>query len=158
MPLRRPLRARRRGVPPGRAAIGRSSSGALRGLLQGAPMTLEPLVALDGIRVQFPTGRRTLTAVEGVNLHIDPGETLALVGESGSGKSTIGNVIAGLQRPTAGDIRFRGQSLDKATTRSARREIQIIFQDPFGALDPRMPVSAIIAEPLLIQRIGNGRE
>jgi peptide/nickel transport system ATP-binding protein len=121
-------------------------------------MTSEPLVALDGIRVQFPAGRRTLTAVEGVSLHVDPGETLALVGESGSGKSTIGNVIAGLQRPTAGTMRFRGQLLDKATARSAQRAIQIIFQDPFGALDPRMPVSAIIAEPLLIQRIGNGRE
>jgi oligopeptide/dipeptide ABC transporter ATP-binding protein len=118
-------------------------------------MTSEPLVALDGICVQFPAGRRTLTAVEGVNLYIDPGETLALVGESGSGKSTIGNVIAGLQRPTAGTMRFRGEVLDKATARSAQRAIQIIFQDPFGALDPRMPVSAIIAEPLLIQRIGN---
>ena len=121
-------------------------------------MTSEPLVALDGIRVQFPAGRRTLTAVEGVSLHLDPGETLALVGESGCGKSTIGNVIAGLQRPTAGTMRFRGQLLDKATARSAQRAIQIVFQDPFGALDPRMPVSAIIAEPLLIQRIGSGRE
>jgi len=120
-------------------------------------MTSEPLVALDGIRVQFPAGRRTLTAVEGVSLHVDPGETLALVGESGSGKSTIGNVVAGLQRPTAGTMRFRGRLLDKATVRSARRAIQIIFQDPFGALDPRMPVSAIIAEPLLIRRIGDGR-
>jgi oligopeptide/dipeptide ABC transporter ATP-binding protein len=116
------------------------------------------VVALDGIRVKFPAGRRTLTAVEDVSLHVDPGETLALVGESGSGKSTIGNVIAGLLRPTAGVMRFRGQLLDKATTRSAQRAIQIIFQDPFGALDPRMPVSAIIAEPLRIQRMGNSRE
>jgi oligopeptide/dipeptide ABC transporter ATP-binding protein len=119
---------------------------------------MTPLVALDGIRVQFPSGRRTLTAVEDVSLHIDPGETLALVGESGSGKSTIGNVIAGLQRQTAGAIRFRGQLLDKATARSARRDIQIIFQDPFGALDPRMPVSAIIAEPLRIPRVGTSRD
>ncbi len=119
---------------------------------------MTPLVALEGIRVQFPAGRRTLTAVEDVSLHVDPGETLALVGESGSGKSTIGNVIAGLQRPTAGAIRFRGKLLDKATERSARRGVQIIFQDPFGALDPRMPVSAIIAEPLRIQRVGTSRE
>ncbi|HEY0181932.1 MAG TPA: oligopeptide/dipeptide ABC transporter ATP-binding protein [Rhodopila sp.] len=117
-----------------------------------------PLVALDGIRVRFPAGRRTLTAVENVSLHVDPGETLALVGESGSGKSTLGNVVAGLQQPTAGTMRFRGQLLDKATTRAAQRAIQIIFQDPFGALDPRMPVSAIIAEPLLIQRIGTAAE
>ena len=119
---------------------------------------MTPLVALDGIRVQFPAGRRTLTAVQDVSLHVNPGETLALVGESGSGKSTIGNVIAGLQRPTTGAIRLRGQLLEKATTRSARRDIQIIFQDPFGALDPRMPVSAIIAEPLRIQRLGTSAE
>jgi oligopeptide/dipeptide ABC transporter ATP-binding protein len=116
------------------------------------------LVALDGIRVQFPVGRRTLTAVDGVSLEVAPGETLALVGESGSGKSTIGNVVAGLQRPTAGTMRFRGKMLDKPTTRAAQRAIQIIFQDPFGALDPRMPVSTIIAEPLLIQRIGSRAE
>ena len=99
MPLRRPLRAGGCRVPPGRTATGRSGTGALRGLLQGTPMiSSEPVVALEGIRVRFPAGRRTLTAVEGVSLHVDPGETLALVGESGSGKSTIGNVIAGLQR------------------------------------------------------------
>jgi oligopeptide/dipeptide ABC transporter ATP-binding protein len=118
----------------------------------------EPLVALDGIRVQFRVGRRTLSAVENVSLHVASGETLALVGESGSGKSTLGNVVAGLQRPTGGAMRFRGRLLDKATTRAAQRAIQIVFQDPFGALDPRMPVSAIIAEPLLIQRIGNAAE
>jgi oligopeptide/dipeptide ABC transporter ATP-binding protein len=116
---------------------------------------MTPLVALDGIRVNFPVGRRTLSAVADVSLHVASGETLALVGESGSGKSTLGNVVAGLQRPTAGTMRFRGQALDKRVTRAAGREIQIVFQDPFGALDPRMPVSAIIAEPLLIQRIGN---
>jgi oligopeptide/dipeptide ABC transporter ATP-binding protein len=116
------------------------------------------LVALDGIRVQFPAGRRTLKAVDGVSLEVAAGETLALAGESGSGKSTIGNVVAGLQRPTAGTMRFRGQPMDKATTRAAQRAIQIIFQDPFGALDPRMPVSSIIAEPLLIQRIGSASE
>jgi oligopeptide/dipeptide ABC transporter ATP-binding protein len=120
--------------------------------------TPDHLVALDHIRVQFPAGRRTLTAVDDVSLHIDSGETLALVGESGSGKSTLGNVVAGLQRPTMGAMRFRGQRLNQATRRSAQRAIQIIFQDPFGALDPRMPVSAIIAEPLLIQRIGNRAE
>jgi oligopeptide/dipeptide ABC transporter ATP-binding protein len=116
------------------------------------------LVALEDIRVQFPAGRRTLTAVDGVSLDIGPGETLALAGESGSGKSTIGNVVAGLQRPSAGTMRFRGKPMDKQTTRAAQRAIQIIFQDPFGALDPRMPVSSIIAEPLRIQRIGSPAE
>jgi oligopeptide/dipeptide ABC transporter ATP-binding protein len=119
---------------------------------------MTPLVALDDIVVRFPVGRRSLTAVEHVSLQVAPGETLALVGESGSGKSTIGNVIAGLQRPTAGAMRFRGTVLDRATTKEAQRAIQIVFQDPFGALDPRMPVSAIIAEPLRIQRIGSAAE
>ena len=113
------------------------------------------LVALDAVGVNFPVGRRVLTAVADVSLEVAPGETLALVGESGSGKSTLGNVVAGLQVPTSGAMRFRGRALDKATTRAARKEIQIIFQDPFGALDPRMPVSRIVAEPLLIQRIGD---
>ncbi len=113
------------------------------------------LVALDNIGVKFPVGRRTLTAVDNVSLHLAPGETVGLVGESGSGKSTLGNVVAGLQRPTTGAMRFRGKPMDTATTKAAHKEIQIVFQDPFGALDPRMPVSAIIAEPLLIQRIGS---
>jgi oligopeptide/dipeptide ABC transporter ATP-binding protein len=117
-------------------------------MFQGAAMT--PLIALDGIGVKFPVGRRMLTAVENVSLHVGPGETLALVGESGSGKSTLGNVVAGLQQPTAGRVRYSDEA--------PRKKIQIVFQDPFGALDPRMPVSAIIAEPLLIQRIGSSAE
>ena len=120
---------------------------------------MTPLVALDGLRVHFPAGRRgVLRAVEDVSLTIAEGETLALVGESGSGKSTLGNVVAGLQRPTAGVMRFRGKPMDAATRRETQRAIQIVFQDPFGALDPRMPVSAIIAEPLRIQRIGAAAE
>jgi oligopeptide/dipeptide ABC transporter ATP-binding protein len=117
-----------------------------------------PLVALDDLHVDFPVGRRTLRAVAGVSLTIAEGETLALVGESGSGKSTLGNVVAGLQRPTAGAMRFRGHAMDVATRRQTQRAIQIVFQDPFGALDPRMPVSAIVAEPLRIQRIGTRAE
>jgi oligopeptide/dipeptide ABC transporter ATP-binding protein len=119
---------------------------------------MTPLIALDDIQVHFPVGRQTLRAVENVTLHVAPGETLALVGESGSGKSTLGNVVAGLQRPTTGALRFRGKPLDAATRRESQRAIQIVFQDPFGALDPRMPVSAIIAEPLRIQRIGSTAE
>jgi oligopeptide/dipeptide ABC transporter ATP-binding protein len=114
---------------------------------------MTPIIALDGLSVQFPVGRATLRAVENVTLAVAPGETLALVGESGSGKSTLGNVVAGLQTPTSGAIRFKGQPVE-AVRRESRRAIQIVFQDPFAALDPRMPVSAIIAEPLLIQRIG----
>ncbi len=121
------------------------------------------LVALDRISVQFDLGggglfggrRRVLRAAQDVSFSIAEGETLGLVGESGSGKSTLGNVVAGLQPPSAGTLRFRGRTMDAAIWREARRAIQIVFQDPFGALDPRMPVSDIIAEPLRIQRIGS---
>ena len=117
------------------------------------------LIALDALSVDFLVGRRgILRAVHELSLGIAEGETLALVGESGSGKSTVGNVIAGLQRPTEGAMRFRGHAMDQAARRRAQREIQIVFQDPFGALDPRMPVSALIAEPLRIQGIGSAAE
>jgi peptide/nickel transport system ATP-binding protein len=127
---------------------------------------MTPLVELEEISVRFQVGagglfgrgRRTLGAAERVSFSVDEGETLALVGESGSGKSTLGNVVAGLQVPSEGSLRFRGKVLDAATWPAARRAIQIVFQDPFGALDPRMPVSDIIVEPLRIQHIGNHAE
>ena len=127
---------------------------------------MNELVALDGVSVHFPAGgggwfggpKRVLRAAERVSFAVAAGETLALVGESGSGKSTLGNVVAGLQVPTEGRMRFRGKGLDKDGWKDARRAIQIVFQDPFGALDPRMPVSAIIAEPLLIQGTANAAE
>ncbi len=120
---------------------------------------MSELIGLDNISVRFRIGGgglfggrpRMLHAAEKVSFAIAAGETLALVGESGSGKSTLGNVVAGLQAPTSGRLRFRGKALDAALWPSARRAIQIVFQDPFGALDPRMPVSAIVAEPLRIQ-------
>ncbi len=115
---------------------------------------LTPLLTLDHIRVHFTVNRRTLRAVEDVSLAVHEGETLALVGESGSGKSTLGNVVAGLQAPTEGTVQFRGKKVDRA----AQQAIQIVFQDPFGALDPRMPVSSIITEPLRINGIGSKAE
>jgi len=135
-------------------------------MLQGiAVRDSVPLVSLDRISVGFDLGggwfgrgRRVLQAVADVSVDILPGEALALVGESGSGKSTLGNVVAGLQTPTAGTMRFMGQAMDGTVWAEARRKIQIVFQDPFGALDPRMPVSAIIAEPLRIQGIGTAAE
>ncbi len=127
---------------------------------------MSELIALDGISVQFNLGgggwfggpKRILRAAENVSFAIAEGETLALVGESGSGKSTLGNVVAGLQAPSAGRLRFRGREIDRAAWKEARRALQIVFQDPFGALDPRMPVSAIIAEPLLIQGTATAAE
>jgi oligopeptide/dipeptide ABC transporter ATP-binding protein len=116
---------------------------------------MSELLGIDDVSVHFPaSGGRVVRAVQNVSLGIEAGETLALVGESGSGKSTLGFAVAGLQAPTSGTLRFEGATLTKSTWPAARRKIQIVFQDPFGALDPRMPISSIIAEPLLIQRIG----
>ncbi|MCZ7659814.1 MAG: ATP-binding cassette domain-containing protein [Xanthobacteraceae bacterium] len=116
------------------------------------------LLAIEEVSVHFPLGSRwfgrpvpVLRAVENVTAAIGAGETLALVGESGSGKTTLGHVVAGLRAPSAGRVRFRGGVLDARSRRAAAGAIQIVFQDPFSALDPRMPVSDIIAEPLRIR-------
>ncbi|GGF10095.1 ABC transporter ATP-binding protein [Aliidongia dinghuensis] len=131
------------------------------------PMTeAPPIIEIDQVSVHFPQGRHglfagpaaVLRAVENVSLAVRPGETLALVGESGSGKSTLGQVVAGLRDPTAGALKFHGRPMGKTEWRAARKAIQIVFQDPFSALDPRMPVSDLITEPLRIQRLGTGAE
>jgi ABC-type glutathione transport system ATPase component len=92
-------------------------------------------------------------AVDGVSIDIHEGETLGLVGESGSGKSTLGRLALRLIEPTSGSIRYKGSDLlaaGKSEMRSLRRDMQIIFQDPFGSLDPRFKVEDVIAEPLVI--------
>jgi ABC-type glutathione transport system ATPase component len=92
-------------------------------------------------------------AVDDISLDINAGETLGLVGESGSGKSTLGRLVLRLIEPTSGSVRFEGRDLLSASHREMRRmrrDMQIIFQDPFGSLDPRMNVEAIIGEPLVI--------
>jgi ABC-type glutathione transport system ATPase component len=97
-------------------------------------------------------------AVDDVSVDIQSGETLGLVGESGSGKSTLGRLVLRLIEPTSGSIRYDGRALltaDSAEMRRYRRDLQIIFQDPFGSLDPRMRVEDIVAEPLVIhERMG----
>ena len=127
-----------------------------------------PLLELQDIVKHFPvTGGMLLRqiasvrAVDGVNLEIREGETLGLVGESGCGKSTLGRLILRLEEPTSGDILFRGESIlgyDKGQMRALRREMQIIFQDPFSSLNPRKNVAHIIGEPLYVHGMTNRRE
>jgi oligopeptide/dipeptide ABC transporter ATP-binding protein len=127
-----------------------------------------PLLEARNVKKYFPIQRgvfgRTgghVRAVDEVSLEIHHGETLGLVGESGCGKSTLGRVLLMLQHPTAGEVRFEGRdllALKKRELRAMRREMQIIFQDPFGSLDPRYTIGDIVAEPLEVHRIASGRE
>jgi peptide/nickel transport system ATP-binding protein len=120
-----------------------------------------PLLDADGLTKHFPLhaggwlrgATRFLHAVDDVSLTIAQGETLGLVGESGCGKSTFGRLLIRLIEPTSGTIRFEGTDITRlhgAALREQRRAMQIIFQDPYGALNPRMSVEDIIAEPLII--------
>ena len=103
----------------------------------------------------------TVSAVAGVSFSIAPGETFGLVGESGCGKSTLGRALVALERPTSGSIIFTGHDITAMSAhdlRPIRRDLQLMFQDPYASLDPRMRVGAILREPLAIQRIGSRRE
>ncbi|MER7667510.1 ABC transporter ATP-binding protein [Kitasatospora sp. NPDC096128] len=111
----------------------------------------QPLLTVTGLRKTYGPRRRPVTALDGVDLALHPGETLGLVGESGSGKSTLAKALVQVHTPSAGSIRFRGGELG----RTPRREIQMVFQDPYSSLNPRMTVGQIIAEPLLNHRLGD---
>jgi peptide/nickel transport system ATP-binding protein len=128
----------------------------------------EPLIELADVvkrfhlpaSVPFQRGR-VVQAVSGVSLSVRAGETFGIVGESGCGKTTLGRMIVGLERPTAGAVAFDGRdlgSLRGADFRRRRRDLQLMFQDSAAALDPRMRVSALIGEPLAVQRIGTRRD
>jgi oligopeptide/dipeptide ABC transporter ATP-binding protein len=128
----------------------------------------EPLLRAERLVKHFPvrTGffgraRGAVQAVDGVSFELNPGETLALVGESGCGKSTAGKLLLRLIEPTAGNVFFQGQNLldlDEGRMRSLRSEMQVIFQDPYGSLNPRMTVGDMLAEALHLHDLHAGRE
>ncbi|MEJ1154902.1 ATP-binding cassette domain-containing protein [Microbacterium marmarense] len=117
-----------------------------------------PVLEIDDLLVQFTRrkglrGRHVVNAVDGVSLTLQKGETLGLVGESGCGKSTLVRTVFGLNKPTAGSIRVLGETLSTlspARRRAVQNRVQLVFQDPYSSLDPRLSVHDIVAEPLQI--------
>ena len=126
----------------------------------------EPVLRVKDLQKYFPIRSRILKrtignvkAVDGISFDVYPGEILGLVGESGCGKSTSGRAIMNLQPATAGSVTFQGNELvglSRSRMRPLRRDIQLVFQDPYASLDPRMQVSRIIAEPLVIHKVASG--
>lgn len=117
---------------------------------------MEPILQVRDLKKYFNTPKGLLHAVDGVTFDINKGETLGVVGESGCGKSTLGRVILHLLEATDGELFYEGEDITKLTKtqfRELRQKMQIIFQDPFSSLNPRMTVSEIIKEPLIIHKV-----
>ena len=135
--------------------------------VQSAP-TREPVLKVTDLEKYFPIRSRLLKrtvgnvkAVDGISFELYPGEVLGLVGESGCGKSTTGRAVLNLQPATSGSVKFEGTELvglSRGRMRPIRRNIQLVFQDPYASLDPRMQVRNIIAEPLVIHNVFSGKK
>jgi len=122
-------------------------------------MAETPLLQVQGLACHLTSPAGTVRAVDGVSFDIAPGTTLGLVGESGCGKSTLARAILGLVRPNAGEIRLAGELHPTRTAPQRRRRarlVQMVFQDPFGSLNPRLTVGRIVEEPLLVHGEGDG--
>jgi len=151
----------------GPAVLGLAGDAAAR---PDKPKTLEqaPLLEVRGLKTYFEVGggvlaghKAVVRAVDDVSFEIRPGETLGLVGESGCGKTTVGRTLLRLEHESAGTIRFDGVEITRASARELkryRRSVQVIFQDPFASLNPRMTVGEIIAEPMRVHRLVPGRK
>lgn len=127
----------------------------------------EPLISIKDVKKHYPIGSglfskkgKWLKAVDGISLDVHRGETVGLVGESGCGKSTLGRMVVGLLEPTSGEVVFEGNSLlsKGRNKRDLGQKIQMVFQDPYSSLNPRMNVANIIAEPLVLHKIGTSSE
>src|SRR5712691_2814050 len=136
---------------------GDATPGTRCGVLASPAVTQQPLFKVEHVtrrfllpRIRLFGPRRTLTAVDDVSFELRREETLGVVGESGSGKTTLMKLLLGLERPDVGRVTYTGESL--------HREVQVVFQDPASALDPRMRVDQIILEPLHILRIGGDHQ
>jgi len=150
--------ARRRG--DGSGSGNGSGSGSASGSASGAG---EPLLRVSGLVKDYEVARSllgrpggTVSAVADVSFELQPGQTFGLVGESGCGKTTIGRLIVGLEQPDSGTVSVQGHKAGRMRGRARRRQrrdLQMVFQDPYASLDPRMRVQAILAEPLVVQRM-----
>nr|WP_246434189.1 ATP-binding cassette domain-containing protein [Shinella fusca] len=126
----------------------------------------EPVAEIEDVCLTYQTGsffgaKRSLEVLKGIDLTVGRGETVGLVGESGCGKSTLARIVAGLVPATSGHVRVLGKdmaSLDARAWRKMRREVQLVFQDPFGSLNPRRRVGAIIGDPFRLHGIASGEE
>ena len=134
-----------------------------------SPASQSPLLTVRGLKVHFPVWKGMIfrrkvgavKAVDGIDLEINSGETLGIVGESGCGKSTTGRALIQLIRPTEGSVRYKDQELTQLTEsqlRPLRRDLQMVFQDPYASLNPRMTVGSIISEPIKVHGILTGRQ
>ena len=131
--------------------------------MSNAEFNSEYLVEVEDLKMYFPvkTGffkTVPLKAVDGVSFNIRPGETLGLVGESGCGKTTVGRTLLRLYEPTGGTFRFKGEEVTAKNIGALRKEMQMVFQDPYSSLNPRMTVEDIISEPLDVHKLYSSKE
>src|SRR5262249_20439502 len=165
--LRPPLRSCTRPLPHRGTAARRASVRSFHRLLERA-MTAAPLLEVEGLKKHFPIHKGVFSkvsgyvhAVDGVSFRIGRGETLGLVGESGCGKSTVGRTLLKLLEPTDGTIRMAGEDITRLAGERLlpyRRRMQMIYQDPYASLNPRMTAGEIVGEPLIVHQIGTQEE